>query len=248
MDSLTRSDSQDAIEVWLDESGLENAWEIAPALVDLSLGLADLEVIRERFHKDQLTTVLEWLYSEYTVFSMLTGIELGAERMSEMVKVLKSYSYLDQAPVQNVDIHKGLDDTLVILHSRIKNGINVSREYATDLPAIHAYGSELNQVWTNLLDNAIYALDGQGEIILRTRQDESWVVVEIEDNGAGIPVEVQPRIFDPFFTTKPPGDGSGLGLDISYNIVVNKHHGNIKFNSHPGKTCFEVWLPINLEQ
>jgi signal transduction histidine kinase len=146
-----------------------------------------------------------------------------------------------------VDVHEGLDSTLVILRSKLKSGISVSREYAPGLLRIQAYGSELNQVWTNIIDNAIDALEGQGEITIRSRQDGDWVVVEIEDNGPGIPPEIQPRLFDPFFTTKPPGKGTGLGLQISYNIIVNKHRGDIKVFSQPGKTCFQVWLPINFE-
>jgi signal transduction histidine kinase len=149
--------------------------------------------------------------------------------------------------VQAVDVHEGLDNTLVILQNKFKAGISVRRDYAPELPTIHAYGSELNQVWTNILDNAADALDGRGEIVIRTRQDGEWVVVEIEDNGSGIPPEIQPRLFDPFFTTKRPGKGTGLGLDISYNIVVHKHRGDIKVTSQPGKTSFEIWLPINFE-
>jgi signal transduction histidine kinase len=154
---------------------------------------------------------------------------------------------LDQAPVQTVDVHKGLDNTLVILRHKLEANISVRREYAPDLPKIQAYGSELNQVWTNIIDNAADAITGQGQLIIRTRQDEEWVVVEIEDDGPGIPPEIQPRLFDPFFTTKQPGQGTGLGLDISYNIIVFRHRGDIKVFSQPGKTCFQIWLPINFE-
>ena len=175
---------------------------------------------------------------------MLTEIGQSAGRISEIVKALKSYSYLDQAPVQAVDLHEGLDNTLLVLGHKLKSGISVRREYALHLPNIEANGSELNQVWTNIIDNAADALEGQGEITIRTRQDEEWVVIEIEDDGPGIPAEIQSRIFEPFFTTKPPGQGTGLGLDISYNIVVHKHRGDIKVFSEPGKTCFEVRLPL----
>ena len=133
--------------------------------------------------------------------------------------------------MQSVDVHEGLDNTLVILRGKLKDGISVRRDCQPDLPSIQAYGSELNQVWTNIIDNAADALEGKGEIILRTRQDEKWVIVEIEDNGPGIPPEVQSRVFDAFFTTKPPGQGTGMGLDISYNIVVQKHRGDIKLFS-----------------
>ena len=152
---------------------------------------------------------------------------------------------MDQAPVQSVNIHEGLDNTLVVLRSKLKPGINVHRQYAPDLPNIQAYGSELNQVWTNLIDNAIDAMDGVGEITLRTRQEGQWVIVEISDNGPGIPQAIQAKLFDPFFTTKPPGKGTGLGLNISHTIVVEKHHGRIDIHSQPGSTTFEVRLPLD---
>jgi len=149
--------------------------------------------------------------------------------------------------VQAVDLHEGLDNTLVMLRSKLKTGINVRREYAPDLPRIQAYGSELNQVWTNLIDNAIDAMDGRGELTLHTWQEDDWVVVEIQDTGAGIPEEIQNKLFSPFFTTKPIGKGAGLGLNISYNIIL-KHGGEIKVYSVPGKTCFTVYLPVNFEK
>jgi predicted CoA-binding protein len=161
---------------------------------------------------------------------------------------LKSYAYLDQAPVQAVDLHEGLDNTLVMLRSKLKAGVNVRRLYGPALPRIQAYGSELNQVWTNLIDNAIDAMQGSGEITIRTHQDGPWVVVEIEDSGPGIPESIQPKIFDPFFTTKPPGKGTGLGLNISYNVIVHKHKGQINLSSRPGKTIFQVRLPINFAE
>ncbi|HUM72210.1 MAG TPA: ATP-binding protein, partial [Chloroflexota bacterium] len=171
----------------------------------------------------------------------------GAARMAGVVSALKSYVYLDQAPIQNVDIHAGLDDTLVILRHKLQPGIIVQREYGSQIPKISAYASELNQVWTNIIDNATDALNGQGMIIIRTRQEEGEVVVEIEDNGPGIPPTIVPKLFDPFFTTKPPGKGAGLGLNIAYNIV-QKHHGEIAVVSVPGQTVFQVRLPLNGRQ
>ena len=178
--------------------------------------------------------------------NLLAEIGTGVGRISQIVKALKTYSYLDQAPVQAVDVREGLEDTLLILRSKLE-GISVRREYAPDLPRIQGYGSELNQVWTNLIDNAAYAVDGKGEIVLRTRREGDSVIVEVQDNGPGIPAEIKDRIFDPFFTTKPVGQGTGLGLDISYNIVVNKHRGDIQVSSEPGRTVFEVRLPLNFE-
>jgi signal transduction histidine kinase len=246
MDALVRSDRQMEIEDWLEDRELSEAWDFAPTLVELNFNCNELEVFIKQFAPNQFTPILDWLCAIHSVFSLIAAIGVGTDRISEIVKALKSYSYLDQAPVQNIDVHQGLDDTLVILSGKLKSGINVRREYANDLPKIHAYGSELNQVWTNIIDNAIDALDGGGEIVLRTRQEGDWVVVEIEDNGQGIPQENQTRIFDPFYTTKPPGKGTGLGLDISYNIIVKKHKGNIKVNSKPGETCFQIWLPLDV--
>ncbi len=143
-----------------------------------------------------------------------------------------------------MDVHEGLDNTLLVLGHKLKSGIIVRKEYAAHLPNIQANGSELNQVWTNIIDNAADALEGQGEVVIRTRQDKEWVVIEIEDDGPGIPAEIQSRIFEPFFTTKPSGLGIGLGLDISHNIIVEKHQGDIRVVSEPGKTCFEVRLPV----
>ena len=244
LDALARSDREYEFETWLEDHGVDDAWEIAPALVNMGYQASELESLAVSFSSEQLPAVVGWLNSSFTVHNVMAEVGQGAERISEIVKALKGYSYLDQAPVQNVDLHEGLDNTLLILRSKLTGGIIVRREYASDLPKIEAYGSELNQVWTNLIDNAADALEGQGEITIRTRTDGDQVVVEIEDNGPGIPPEVQPRIFDSFFTTKPPGKGTGLGLDISYNIVVQKHRGDIQLDSRPGKTQFQVSLPL----
>lgn len=245
MDSLTRSDREYELESWLDEQGVENAWEVAPALVNLGYDGSELAALVADFTSSQFLAVIEWLNCTYIIYSLLEEIGQGAVRIAEIVKALKAYTYLDQAPIQTVDVHVGLDNTLVILRSKLKPGITVHREYAADFPHIQAYGSELNEVWTNLIDNAIDAMNGEGEITLRTRHDDQWAVVEIEDNGSGIPDAIQGNVFDPFFTTKPPGEGTGMGLNISHNIVVQKHKGTINLFSEPGKTCFEVRLPLN---
>ncbi len=214
-------------------------------LVNLGYNQAELKKLIAEFNPSQFTAVIDWLNSTHTIYSLLEEIGQGTGRISELVKALKDYTYLDQAPIQQVDVHEGLDSTLVILRSKLKAGVNVHREYDQKLPEIEAYGSELNQVWTNLIDNAIDAMDGQGEINIRTYLEDQWVVVEIVDNGSGIPVEIQPNLFDPFFTTKGPGKGTGLGLNISHNIIVQKHNGRIDVYSKPGETCFAVRLPIN---
>jgi signal transduction histidine kinase len=196
------------------------------------------------FSPAQFTAVIDWLNYTYIIYSLLEEIGQGAGRIAELVKALKDYTYLDQAPIQAVDIHEGLDSTLVILRSKLAD-VTVRRDYDSDLPRVQARGSELNQVWTNLVDNAIDATKGEGMITLRTRSDDEWVIVEIEDNGPGIPEEALPNLFDPFFTTKAPGKGTGLGLNISHNIVVQKHQGRIDVNSEPGRTCFEVRIPLD---
>ena len=244
---LDRSDREEQVEDWLAEHGLEAGWDLAPTLVRLGYQEAQLQHLLETFDSQQYETVVHWLEATYSVYELLEEIRLGSARIGEIVKALKTYVYLDQAPVQSVDIHDGLDNTLVMLRSKLKSGVVVQRQFAPDLPHIQAYGSELNQVWTNIIDNAIDAMDGKGEITLRTRLEGEWVVVEIEDNGPGIPSEIQPKLFSPFFTTKPVGKGTGLGLNISYNII-QKHGGEIKLFSRPGMTCFEVRLPLDFEK
>lgn len=248
LDALTKSDMEYRIEDWLEEHDVEDPWEYAPTLANIGYDIEKLERLASQFNSsDHLTAVIDWLNVNYNIHNLLSEIGQGVSRVTDIVKALKSYSYLDQAPVQSVNIHRGLDDTLLILRSKLKQGVNVIRDYAEDLPNIEGYGSELNQVWTNIIDNAIDALDGQGDIILRTRYKDEWIIVDIEDNGPGIPKEIQTRVFDSFFTTKPPGKGTGLGLDISYNIVVQKHRGDIKLDSEPGRTAFQILLPMNFE-
>ncbi len=245
IESLQRSDREYEVETWLQEQGVEHAWEAAPTLVNLGYDCDALSTLVASFTHAQFCAVIEWLSDTHTIYSLLEEIGQGAGRISELVRALKDYTYLDQAPVQTVDIHEGLDSTLIILRSKLKRGITVHREYDADLPQIQALGSELNQVWTNILDNAIGAVNGDGEITLRTRHDDEWVIVEIEDNGTGIPEEVLPHLFEPFFTTKQPGEGTGLGLNISHNIIVQKHQGRIEAHSRPGKTRFEIRLPLD---
>lgn len=253
MDALARSDKEMEMEDWLDEQGVEDPWDLSPALVNLEFSQEDLELLADQFEPELLGPLIGWLGATYTTYSLFKELQQGAERISGIVKALKTYSYLDQAPIQEVDINQGINDTLLILSHKLKSGPSVRRELDPNLPIIQGYGSELNQVWTNMIDNAIDAVEnkppGEGIITIRTRPEgDDWVIIEIEDNGAGIPEDIQSRIFDPFFTTKPPGAGTGLGLDISYNIVVHKHRGDIKVFSEPGKTLFQVWLPLNFEE
>jgi len=245
LDSLERSDREAEVEDWLGENNFENAWELAPALVGMDLDKAHLDALASKTRGDAFRAIIVSAAHLFPIHSLLHEIKEGSGRISEIVVALKNYSFLGRAPIQEVNIHEGIDNTLVILRGKMKAGITVRREYCNDLPMITAYGSELNQVWTNILDNAIDAMKEKGEIIIRTKTEKTCVVVEIEDNGPGIPTAVQSKIFDPFFTTKEPGKGTGLGLSTSYGIITEKHKGSITVQSKPGCTKFIVKLPIN---
>lgn len=245
LDPVAWSDREGELETWLGDHGVGTSWEVAPALVGLGYQTGELADMATSFSPSQLPPVLDWLHCTAVIYSLLEENSQGATRVSQIVEALKAYTYMDQAPIQSVDIHEGIDNTLLVLKGKLELGMSVHREYDPSLPRIEAHGSELNQVWTNLIENSIDATDGHGEIILRTRHDGRWVIVEVEDNGAGIPDEVLPHLFEPFFTTKPPGHGTGLGLNICHNIVVQKHKGRIDVHSRPGKTRFEVWLPLS---
>ncbi len=187
LDALDRSDREAAVEDWLDGQGIADGWELAPILVNLGYQSDQLDRLVGIFLQEQLPVIVQWLEASYTLYNLLEEITRGTAQMSAIVKALKSYVYLDQAPVQSIDLHESLDNTLVMLRGKLKGGIELRRDYAASLPHIQAYGSELNQVWTNLIDNAVDAMDGHGELILRTRQEGDWVIVEIQDNGPGIP-------------------------------------------------------------
>ena len=245
-DPLSLSDQESDLQEWLEDHGVEEAWELAPMLVSSGWDRGDLERLTEHFSTTQLPVVVRWLTVRSSVYGLIEEVGTSAKSISEIVRAVKTYSYLDQAPIQEVDIQESLENTLVILRPKIKAGISIARDYGDDVPCVEAYGSELNQVWTNIIDNAIDATQGQGEILLRTYTEDGDVAIEIVDNGPGIPPEMQTRIFEPFYTTKAPGVGTGLGLHIAYNIVVHKHHGKIQVTSKPGETCFRVVLPVRL--
>jgi signal transduction histidine kinase len=245
LDPLTRSDREHEIESWLENKRIADAWDLASMLAKLGFTINDLSNLADNFTSDQYPAAISSLCSIYVSHNLLEEIGQGTGRITEIVKALKSYSYQDKSPIQLVDVHEGLNDTLVMLRSQLKSGITVQREYDEKLPNIQVYGSELNQVWTNIIDNAIKAMNDHGKIIIKTFRKDPWLVVQICDTGHGIPKENQAKVFDPFFTTKSPGEGTGLGLNISHNIVVQKHKGKINVNSRPGETCFEVKLPLN---
>jgi signal transduction histidine kinase len=244
MDALVRSDREADLEEWLDERSFDDAWQLAPSLVASGFDRGSLTELAVELTAETIQSALPWLASLYPVYSLLHEISEGSGRISEIVVALKNYSYLGQAPVQAVNIHEGIDNTLVILRNKLKRGITVHREYSDDLPQVMAYGSELNQVWTNLIDNAADAMQGEGTITIRTRKDAEWAVIEIEDSGPGMPKDIQSRIFDPFFPTKAPGNGTGLGLSTSYGIITEKHRGEILLASRPGRPVFTVTIPL----
>jgi signal transduction histidine kinase len=241
---IEHSDNESAIEQWLEEKRIKEPWIIAPVLNDRGVSTGKLNELADRINPAALETVLFWISDTIQTNSLTQEVMEGSDRISEIVGALKNYSYLGQAPIQQVNIHEGIENTLVILRNKLKQGIKINRNYGSDIPLITAYGSELNQVWTNVLDNAIDVLKGKGEISIKTTRRNSSVIVEIEDNGPGIPAEIQKRIFDPFFTTKEPGKGTGLGLSTSYGIITEKHHGKMSVQSVNGMTRFTIELPI----
>jgi signal transduction histidine kinase len=245
-DPLTLSEQEDVLQDWLEDHSVDEAWELAPTLASFGWQTDELERLAGRFSPTQLPVVVRWLGAKSSVYGLLEEVEKSAEAMSEIVKAVKTYSYLDQAPIQGVDVRETLENTLVLLRPKVGSDMSIRRDYANDLPRIEAYGSELNQVWTNIIDNALDAMQFRGELTLRTYAGDDTVTVEVTDNGPGIPPEIQPRIFEPFFTTKGPGAGTGLGLHIAYNIVVHKHHGQIQVSSKPNETRFRVVLPVRL--
>lgn len=255
--SLELSDREDRLLEWLEDYGVQEAWKLVEPL---ALGGVEPEIlssIMERWQDDptELRDMgLRWLALSFDVMAMLGNGLNGAERISTLVQSMKSYSYMDRGAQQKVDIHEGIEDTLRLFSFKLKHGIAIKRDYDRNLPQILAFGSELNQVWTNLIDNAIYELENTGSfdgspatITIRTCHRDKCLVVEIIDNGHGIAPEVKNRILEPFFTTKPMGKGSGLGLDVVRRIIENRHHGSLAIESIAGKTCFIVFLPIQAD-
>ena len=241
---LDTSDREDAIADWLEARDIGDGWQLAPAFVAAGLDTDWLDHVEATVDPATLESALRWL--NYTVDTelLMNEIEDSTTRISTLVGAAKQYSQLDRAPFQVVDVHELLDSTLLMLSGKIPPGISVVKEYDRSLPSIPAYAGELNQVWTNLIDNAVSAMGSSGVLTVRTGMDREYVFVEFGDTGPGVPPELRERIFEPFFTTKPVGEGTGLGLDISWRIVANKHHGDIAVESVPGDTRFRVRLPI----
>lgn len=241
-DEFERMDREEAIQTWLEGQHVMNAWKLAPLLAEGNLTDAHLKSFAELAGKSLGTELMRFA----TVLEMeriADELENSTARISDLIRAIKEYSYMDQAKLQEVDITKSLETTLTIMHHKLKRGISVTRNYEPDLPKIMAYGSELNQVWTNLIDNAADAMGESGKLRIRTARENDYILVEIADSGPGIPADVKSRIFEPFFTTKGVGEGTGLGLDFVYRIVSGMH-GQISVDSVPGDTRFAVRLPI----
>jgi len=243
VDPLAQSDREERITTWLERRLVPDPWKIAPVLGDAGVEVPTLENLAAEVGEKVVSDALIRIASVLTIGRLIAEIENSTKRISDLVGAIKEYSYMDQAPLQEVDLHHGIETTLTILGHRLKQGVTVIRDYDPNLPRVCAYGGELNQIWTNLIDNAIDAMNAKGELRIRSKLNLDRVMVEIGDNGPGIPPEIQARIFDPFFTTKSVGQGTGLGLDTACRIA-RKHHGNIRVVSKPGDTRFQVDLPI----
>jgi signal transduction histidine kinase len=244
LDPLATSDAEDEISDWLEDNGIRDGWQLAPTFVQAGLDVEWLDQVRDCVGEPMLEPALRWL--NYTVETelLMNEIEDSTTRISTLVGAAKQYSQLDRAPFQVVDVHDLVDSTLLMLSAKIGPGVTVVKDYDRNLPKVPAFPAELNQVWTNLIDNAVDAMEGTGTLTIRTARSGDNAVVEFRDTGSGVPAELKDRIFDPFFTTKPVGVGTGLGLDISWRIVVNKHHGALTVESVPGDTRFQVSLPL----
>jgi signal transduction histidine kinase len=246
LEHIDRSDREDKIVTWLQARGVATPWELAPTFVSANVDISWLEDLAGKLPKESHPDSLAWLEARLNLKLLLSRIEQSTGRIAELVKAMKDYSYMGQAPMQEVDIHDGIESTLTMLGHKLKS-VTLNRQFDRSIPRIMAHGSELNQVWTNLIDNAIDAVHGTGKICIATCREDNQLVVEIVDNGEGIPPEVQSHMFEPFYTTKPVGSGTGLGLIISNRIVADRHGGEIEFESKPGETRFKVRLPIHHE-
>jgi signal transduction histidine kinase len=246
LDSLERSDCEEQVAGGLERHGVEGAWEFAPVLVGAGCDVSWLEGVARQFPPEVLPDLLARVAASLAIGSLLEEIEHSSTRITELVRAIKEYTYMDQGPEQEVDIHHGLENTLIMLRHRLKHGVQVKLDFDRTLPRVCAHGSELNQVWTNLIDNAVDAMDGKGELRIRTARELDYVLVEIVDNGPGIPPKILDHIFEPFFTTKGVGHGTGLGLE-TVRRIVREHGGEITVESAPGATRFEVRIPLHAE-
>ncbi len=242
-DALEQSDLEEELASWLHRRNIANASRLASGLVEAGVDRAALEKLGAEYRDGVLSHVLARVVAAVGAERLTREIEASTGRISELVRAIKEYTYMDQAPEQEVDVHRGIESTLTMLKFRLKRGVEVKRQFDPDLPRVFARGSELNQVWTNLIDNAVDAMGGKGQLIIRTSRELDFLLVEIIDNGPGIPDSVRPHLFEPFFTTKDVGEGTGMGLDTVYRIV-RSHRGEVSVESRPGRTSFQVRLPL----
>ncbi len=241
------SDREDALTDWLDDHDVQASWDVAPVLAAAGLDVPWMEEVLTAVGPKYLEGAVRWLMYTVDTESLMNEIDDSVTRISTLVGAAKQYSQIDRAPYQTVDLRELLKSTLVMMSGKLQ-GLEVVKDFDPELPPIPAYAAELNQVWTNIIDNAVSAMGGSGTLTIRTRKDGAYAVVEIGDTGPGIPPEIRRRIFEPFFTTKPIGEGTGLGLDISWRIVVKKHHGDLRVESHAGDTRFKIVLPLDPEK
>lgn len=243
LDSLEASDREEEMGTWLHDHSVSGAWEHAPLMVESGMTIESLELLSSGMDQASLNDAFARVTATVTASRLAREIQHSIERITELVSAIKDYSYMDQAPEQEVDVHDGIQSTLIIMAYKLrKNNIDVTRNFDSDLPRVCAYGRELNQVWTNIIDNAADAMKNGGVLLIATHFERPCIVVDIQDSGPGIPAAIRERIFEPFFTTKPVGEGTGLGLDAVARIV-RKHHGEIRIDSKPGETHFSVHLP-----
>jgi signal transduction histidine kinase len=241
---METNDREDEMADWLDDHGVRGGWDVAPVLVAGGLDVEWLDEAIGMCPEGTTEAAVRWIAYTVETETLMNEIEDATTRVSTLVGAAKQYSQMDRAPFQVIDVHELLDSTLVMLASKIGE-VKVVKDYDRTLPKLPAYAAELNQVWTNLIDNAVSAMGGTGTLTVRTFRQDAFLVVEIGDTGSGIPAEIKERIFEPFFTTKAVGEGTGLGLDITWRIVVNKHHGDVRVESTPGDTRFQIRLPMD---
>jgi signal transduction histidine kinase len=246
---IEAADAEDAVAEWLEAHDIAGSWDLAPSFVQAGLDTGWLEQVAGAVagQPGALDGAIRWLGYTVETELLMTEISDSVSRISALVGAARQYSQLDRAPYQVVDIHELLDSTLLMLGGKIGPGIRVVKDYDLSLPHVPGYPAELNQVWTNLIDNAVAAMGGNGTLTIRTAIENDRLLVEFTDTGPGVPDEIRDRIFEPFFTTKPVGQGTGLGLDISWRIIVGRHHGDLRVQSVPGDTRFRVWLPLTAE-
>jgi signal transduction histidine kinase len=247
MSPLAVADREEALADWLEAHGVTAAWDIAPALAAAGADVAWCERAGQVLDGGTLEPGLEWVTSTLSASVLLSELKESTERVSGLVATMKSYAQLDRASLQVTDVTEGIESTLVMLGQKLDDGVTVIRDYGTGVPPVEAHPAELNQVWTNIIDNAVDAMDGQGTLRISTRAAPEHVVIEIADTGPGMPAEVAARAFEAFYTTKDVGQGAGLGLDIARRIIVERHHGEIAIDSRPGETILRVQLPSRLD-